>query len=68
MIKFSSVTKLVLRQPVRYFVNDKFFKERDEAAEKVYLSQQESKYMLQFRVKYEKTFVKTHRRQETRPN
>lgn len=45
MIKLSSVTKLVLRQPVRYFVNDKFFKERDEAAEKVYLSQQESKYM-----------------------
>lgn len=42
MIKFSGVTKILLRQPMRFFVSDKFMKERDEAAEKVFLSQQES--------------------------
>lgn len=32
MIKLRNVVNLVIRQPVRFFVNDKFMKERDEAA------------------------------------
>jgi len=40
MISLRNVTKLLLAQPVRFYVGDKFMKERDEAAEKVFISRQ----------------------------
>lgn len=39
MMSLRKSTRL-LNQQVRYFINDKFLKERDEAAERVYISQQ----------------------------
>lgn len=43
MISIRRVTK-VLTQPIRFSVGDKFMKERDEAAEKVYITTQESNH------------------------
>lgn len=40
MISLGKATRALLSQPVRFLVSDKFMKERDEAAEKVYISQQ----------------------------
>lgn len=40
MIHLRNVTRVALTQPVRFSVGDKFMKERDEAAEKVYISAQ----------------------------
>lgn len=42
MLKLKRAVSLLTRQPIRYFVNDKFLKDRDDAAEKVFISRQES--------------------------
>lgn len=46
MIALRNVTRIALTNPIRFTVSDKFMKERDEAAEKIYITTQESKKML----------------------
>jgi hypothetical protein len=42
MLSLRRALSRVPRLPMRFFVNDKFMKERDEAAERVYITRQES--------------------------
>lgn len=49
MLKLTSkanIVRITRTTNIRYFISDKFMKERDEAAEKVFISRQESKHLL----------------------
>jgi hypothetical protein len=44
LLRLQKVASLLVRQPIQCFAGEKIFRERDEAAEKVFISRQESMF------------------------